>query len=259
MQVRRDRAEAKVRAIAERIEVLEGLLNRKRREEEERATAEAEEAARGIAGGHPSIDQLVERNTALSEELAHTLSLLDELAGQAEQAEALARRVETQFERDKDAIAVGGLTQELAHVLQRQGQSLPELRSLRRAIKARKEQVAAISVQRLRHQDEESALRDLDRYLADLLGESVAQETPGLREQLALLARIRQGLLEKAIATDEDALHKLGEIEAAQQRPLKAIKRYDAFLEEHLLWVRSKSLLDLLRQGGSPAQSWLAL
>jgi potassium efflux system protein len=200
MQARRDRIEANVQRMAEMIERLERLVNRKRREAAEQAAAEAESAVRGMEGGHPSVDQFIAQNSALSEELARTLSLLDELAGQAEQADALARRVEIQFERAKEAIAVGRLTQALAHVLQRQGQSLPDLRALRRTAEARKDEVAAIGVQRLRHLDEEAELSDLDRYLAGLLEEAVAKGTPGLREQLSVLARLRQGLLEKAMA-----------------------------------------------------------
>jgi len=257
LKAKRDRIEANVQRMAERVKVLEGLVNRKRREEAGQATEEAEAAVRSMRGGHPSIDQLVERNTALAEEVSRTLSRLDELAGQADHADTLARRVETQFERAKEAIAVGGLTQELAYILQRQAQSLPDLRALRSAAGARKNQLAAIGAQRLRHQDEEAVLSDLDRYLVGFLGETVEEETPELREQLVVLARIRQDLLQKAIVADEEVLSKLEELESAQQRLRKAIEGYGGFLDEHLLWVRSKSLFDILRQGGSPAQSWL--
>jgi hypothetical protein len=100
---------------------------------------------------------------------------------------------------------------------------LPDLRALRRTAEQRKDQVAAIGVPRLRHLDEEAELSDLDRYLAGLLGKAVTEETPGLREQLSVLAKIRQGLLEQAIAADEDALNELEELESAQQRLRKAI------------------------------------
>jgi potassium efflux system protein len=51
MQFKRNRAEANVRRMAQRIETLEGLVSRKRREEAEQAAVEAEETARRPAGG----------------------------------------------------------------------------------------------------------------------------------------------------------------------------------------------------------------
>ncbi len=69
--------------------------------------------------------------------------------------------------------------------------------------------------------------------------------TPLLRQQLRELAVDRRELLEKAVAADDDHLRRLGELETAQQRLLDAVEGYDAFLDEHLLWVRNTSLFQL--------------
>ncbi len=52
-------------------------------------------------------------------------------------------------------------------------------------------------------------------------------------------------MLQKAVAADDEHLRRLGELETAQQRLLDAVADYDAFLDEHLPWVRNTSLFQL--------------
>ena len=75
--------------------------------------AEAEATRREAQGKHPLVLRLAEQNAALSEELAQTAARLNALAEQAEQTDKLAGRIETQFKRARDTIAIGGLSQEL--------------------------------------------------------------------------------------------------------------------------------------------------
>jgi potassium efflux system protein len=63
----------------------------------------------------------------------------------------------------------------------------------------------------------------------------------------------RKALLEQAVESDDFFLRKLGELESAQQRLLAMIQRFDAFLDQHLLWVRSASRAELKELGALPA------
>ena len=240
------------------MKILDELVNRKRQEEAEQARAEAEATRREAQGKHPLVLGLAERNAALSEELAQAAARLNALAEQAEQTDKLARRIETQFKSARDTVAIGGLSQELGRILQQQRRSLPDLRDYRRAARERKDKAVEIGVRRLRHLEEENRLRDLDAYLAELMAGTdtgaAVEQTPLVQGQLRELAVDRKGLLEKAIAADDLYLRKLGELESAQQRLLDAIEDYDAFLDEHLLWVRNTSLFQLDQLGAMSVQ-----
>ena len=253
LQAKRDKAAASVEWVGARVKMLDELVNRKRQEEAEQARAEAEATRREAQGKHPLVLGLAERNAALSEELAQAAARLNALAEQTEQTDKLARRIETQFKSARDTVAIGGLSQELGRILQQQRRSLPDLRDYRRAARERKDKAVEIGVRRLRHLEEENRLRDLDAYLAELMAGTdtgaAVEQTPLVQGQLRELAVDRQGLLEKAVAADDLYLRRLGELESAQQRLLDAVEDYDAFLDEHLLWVRNTSLFQLDQLG----------
>ena len=145
-------------------------------------------------------------------------------------------------------------------MLQQQRQSLPDLGDYRRAAREREDKAAKIGVRRLRHREEEQPLRDLDAYVAGL---SWATRRPSRDAAAARTAprarRDRKGLLDKAIEADDVYLRKLGELESVQRRLLDAIEDYDAFLDEHLLWVRSTSLFQLEQLSALSDQMWRVL
>ncbi len=245
LKAKRDKAAASVEWVGNRAKILEELVNRRRQAEAEQARAEAKASRREAQGKHPLVVRLAEQNAVLSEELAQMASRMNALAEQEEQADKLARQIETQFKSAKDTIAIGGLSQELGQMLQRQRQSLPDLRAYHGVAHEREDKAAKIGVRRLRHWEEENRLRELDDYVADVVAEAAVELTPVLQKQLRDLTSDRKGLLQKAIEADDVYLRELGELESAQRRLLSAIEDYDAFLDEHLLWVRSTWLFQL--------------
>ena len=261
LKAKRDKASASVQWVGKRVKVLEQIVSEKRREQAEQAKADAEETRREAEGKHPLVVQLAEQNAALSEEQAQIASRLDALGEQTESADKLARQIESDFKSARDTMEIGGLNEELGLMLRKQRQSLPDLRDYRRAARAREEEAAEIGVRRLHHREEEKRLRDPNTYAIELIAGAAAEDTPSLREEIQKFAGDRRDLLTKTIAIDDLYLRKLGELEAAQHRLLEAIEKYDAFLDEQLLWVRSASLLEMGDAGppSEPLQRFLSL
>jgi len=135
----------------------------------------------------------------------------------------------------------------------------PDLSSFRREAEEREAIAASIGVRRLNHRQEQRRLRDLDAFLASLATAEAVEIPPQLGNELKDLARERQALLEKAIDSDDLYLHKLGELESAQQRLYDQVKSFDEFMNVHLLWVRSGSPAELAGMGASPEQVWRIL
>ena len=256
LQVKRDKAAASVQWVGRRVKVLEGLANRKRQVEAEQARAEAVATRREAEGKHPLVVGLAEGNAALSEELARMASGLGMLAGEAGKADKLARKIEANFKRANDAIEIGGLSHELGQMLQRQRQSLPDLRANRRAAEESEDKAAKVGVRRLRHQEEEQQLSEIDAFVSGILVEAAVEETPLLRRQLLDLAEDRKGLLKKAIKADDIYLRNLGELKSVQRRLLEAVEDYDGFLDENMLWVRSTALFQVDQLSTLVEQMW---
>jgi potassium efflux system protein len=95
--------------------------------------------------------------------------------------------------------------------------------------------------------------------VAGILSEAEPEATPETRERLLALAADRKALLAKAVESDDIYLRRLGELESAQQRLLAMIERFDAFLDVHLLWVRSASRAELQELGALPSDVWRIL
>nr|ESQ16688.1 MAG: hypothetical protein N838_25670 [Thiohalocapsa sp. PB-PSB1] len=188
-------------------------------------------------------------------------SELGELAERTETADRLARQLDADFKIAQETVAIGvhGLSEEMGHMLREQRQSMPDVRAFQRQAEERDEKAGAVGARRLLHRREHKRLRDPDAYVAEMLSEAAAEETPAMRKRLLDLATERKALLEKAVESDEFYLRKLAELESAQKKLLDAIERFDAFLDEHLLWVRSASRTQLQELGALPEQVWRIL
>jgi potassium efflux system protein len=258
LEAQRDEAGADAERIDRRIALLEDLVTTKRQEDAQRAMEAAEAKRLEAEGRHPSVVRLAEQNAALSNEIAETVSQLDELGEQIQATDRLARQLEGDFKSTEEIIAIGGsnLSEQLGNLLLQQRQSLPDRRSFELEAREREDKAARIGVTRVLHRREQQRLVDVDAYVASLLGDAIAEETPRMRARLLDLAAERRALLEKAIESDDVLLRKLGELEAAQTELLATITDFDELLEVHLLWVRSASRTELEELGALPEQVW---
>ena len=261
LKARRDKAAASVVWVGKRVKMLEELANQSRQAEAETAKTTAAATRREAEGKHPLIVQLAEQNAGLTEEIAERASELAELTVQTDDADRLARRLDADFKSANESISIGiyGLNEELGYVLQQQRESLPDLRSFRRQAWERDEKAGKAAARRLIHQRELTQLGDPANYVAGIVSEARPEETPEMRERLLALATERKALLAKAVESDDVYLRKLGELESAQRRLLELIERFDAFLDVHLLWVRSASPSQLQEVGALPADLWRML
>ena len=255
----RDKARADEEWTGRRVKALEELVNRKRQAEADQTLAQAEAIREAAAGKHPLVVRLAERNAALSEEIAGTISVLSGLTERAESADKQARRIEADFRSARETIDIGGLSQELGQMLLQQRFSLPDPTSFRREAGEREDTAARIGVRRLSHRQEQRRLRDLDAYVASLASAEERELPPPLRDELGALALDRQALLDRAIDADDLYLRKLGELELAQERLYGNVQAFDDLMSVHLLWVRSSSPADLAGLGASPEQIWRIL
>jgi len=259
LKIEQDKALAGKEWSAKRVKQLDDLVNQKRQAEAEQKLAQAEAIREGAEGKHPIIVRQAERNAALSEEIAGTMSVLGHLSERTQQAGERARRIEDDFKSARETISIGGLSRELGQMLLQQRFLLPDLNTFRREANERENTAARIGVRRLSYRQQQRQLRDLDAYVASLATTDTPDLLALLDHELRALARERQTLLQKAIATDDIYLRKLGELESAQQRLFDQVKGFDEFMAVHLLWVRSSSPADLAGLGASPEEVWRIL
>ena len=204
------------------------------------AAEETREAQRQAAGKHSLVQDFAQQNAALSEELTKLTAGLNRFSGVQEQIEEQTLRIGEDFRNARQRLQVAGLTQALGQVLIDQRKQLPELRDYRKAAAEREDLLTQATLRQIRYAEEQRGLRDVDAYVESLFPDTISdEEQVAIITELRELAEQRAALLDQAAHTNEAYLRMLGEIDYASSKLMRVAEEYDAFLSEHLLWVRS--------------------
>jgi potassium efflux system protein len=239
LKAKRDQASAQLKALQRAQRALVKALNQRRRTEAEKARAAAEEAKRQAEGKSPVVQDLAQRNAALTEEISALTAHLGELADQRENIEQQTKRIADEFRSARQRLEIAGLSQALGQVLIDQRNQLPEVRTFRKAAAKREEEIAEATLRQIRLSEERRQLSDAGAYVDGLMSGVPQDERAAVREQLRKLVETRQALIDQALTTDEAYLSALSGLDYASSQLVDTFQAYDAFLSERLLWVRS--------------------
>jgi potassium efflux system protein len=218
---------------------LEDQVNDRRRAEAEQAKDEAKAAERDVAGKHPALRHLAERNAGLGDGLEKVAGSLETLTNEQQATERLAKRIDDDFRNAKKKLEVGGLSEALGRVLIQQKRTLPNARDYARKEAALEDTIGSAGLRQIQYAEERRDLRNPDLYVEALLATVPESERAGIRAELQTLATSRRDLLDKAVSTQESYLRGLAELVFLYRQLQGSITAYDQFLTERLLWVRS--------------------
>ncbi len=254
LEAQRDLTEFSVRSLQSTVAALEDSANTARQRQADLAKDEAQAAKREAAGKHPLVQQLADRNASLSETLNPLAAKLEGLSALDTKAVKQAAEIEQGLADAQRKIQIAGINQALGQILMDESRSLPDTSVLRRRAAEREREIAEISLARLQLREEQRSLRNTDDYVADLVQAVPETVAISIRSELGRLAMQRQGLIAQAIDTEDAYLRALGELDFAEGRVLDVATRYEAFLAEHLLWVRTLPPAGLTSMRAIPGQ-----
>ena len=250
LEAKRDKEEADVGAIGERIRILDDLLDRKRRQAAEQATTQAEETQRELEGMHPALVALSAENAALSRDVNTITQQLQaqDLARQG--LEQIVEQLEADYRDARETLESGEVNDDLGRILLQQFDALPDLRSFVENDAPRKTEIADLTVRRLKHRAEARRIADAEATAERLALEpqadgSARPKTDAQKAKLLELVQQRQTLLDKALETYQLYLGKLRELDRAEQALLATAAEYDAYLDEQLPWLRNAKPIQL--------------
>jgi len=237
LEAKRDEEAANLDRLSKRVEALKALVDARRATAAVQAQTLAEQLRRETAGLDPLLQRLAAQNVELAEALSGITARLDALDQEQAQAERLAERIQAHHKQEQAAAEMEEPSTDLGPLLLEHRELLPDFKVYERKARALKEQVAAINVSRLRHQDEASGLSDLEHAVDELAAKLAADPTPSLRAKLRDLLQQRQGLLAQQLETEAHYQTRLRKLQAAEGGMLQAARGYDAFLKQHLFWL----------------------
>ena len=237
---------------------LEELQNQRRRAEAEAAQRESERARLEAADKHVLVQQAAQDNAEITASMGEIARKLGNLDAEMAKHEDDRKRIEQDFKASEQRVEAAGLSKALGQVLIERRDQLPDIRQYRRAIEGREDEIAEATLRQIRYREEQRSLRDLERYLDDLTAGDPRAQTEEVRKQLAETLEQRVRLLDQALSVEDDYIRQLGELNYAADRMIQITKRYDDFLAERLLWVRSSLPVGLDTLATlPPAAAWL--
>ncbi len=240
--------------IGQRIQLLENLLNDKRRDQVEAARA-AVASAQGETRDKPAlVQEFAAQNADYSDQLQRLTTRLEKTIANAQKISEQAKHIEEDYRSTRQKLDVAGLSHALGQILLEQRRLLPDGRKIRRDARLREAEISETAFQQIQLNEQLRKLQDPDAYANALSAGLDPASARALHPDLVELSKTRRDLLQKIIATGDSYLRALGELDYAQTRLLDVVTQYDNFLAERLLWVRSAPAPDLAMLINTPAQ-----
>ncbi len=258
LAAKRDEASANKDRIKRRAEALKLRINAQRDAEAKQAKTAAEHMVQAAAGLDPALVRLAEQNAALTQALANIAEQSDRLDAEQQQVERLGARTAANFQRAQTAKAVGVPAEGLGQLLLEHRAALPDAGVHARRAGALEQQIAAVTLSRLRHLEDVERLTDPTMTGPDLTAGAAAGDSTSTRMRHNLLEQ-RLSLINKQLEGEDRLLERLRKLQAAEAEMLGAVRAYDAFLTEQLFWLPTGAQTDVTDLAKLPGEVRLLL
>ncbi|WP_415407966.1 mechanosensitive ion channel domain-containing protein [Sulfurovum sp. CS9] len=245
LNAKQDVTESNVKYITTRVRLIEDLLSKRRLAEVEQVQQQVKTTKEESRDKHSLVRKLAEQNVALGKELKTSTLDLERASAEDDQRRASAKRIGEELSSIKQKLEIAGMSQALGGILIQQHRLLPKLPAMRSETSQLKQLIASSGLRQVQYTEEHRRLRDIEAYLTDFMQDMPQKEVDRIYTELKELALRRQGLLNKAIATEASYLSALGELDLAQRQLINVVEAYDNFLGKHLLWIRSTEPVSL--------------
>ncbi len=244
-KVQLEQAEAEAAHASKRVAFFEDLVNQRRKMEVEQVSAVEEKKEQDIAEKYPALKDVAAENARLGNELKETTQALEMASKRDNELRDRAQRMEVDYRSTQQKVQIAGLKEALGQVLLEHRKNLPDPRKYKKQEARLRKHVTETGLRQIRYKDMRRQLKTLEADPALVLKNVSAKELAELKVPLKELLQRRGELLDKLISTDEAYLRALSEQEVMLRRVQEALRTYDEFLAEHLLWVRNTTVISL--------------
>ncbi|NKC15925.1 MAG: mechanosensitive ion channel [Gammaproteobacteria bacterium] len=260
----RDRAVQQLRRRESAVKLLEDFLSERRNSQAARARADAEQARAEAIDKHPAIRELAEQTAAFSSDLQKMVQALDETRQRRQHVAGELKRLSDSFTSVRRKLDVAGLSPAMNALLLDERRRLPDRRFYQAQAKERLRELSAAGLGRLRAEEHQRRLIDLDDAVEAWIGERLERSlSPATRypigHQVRFLMVDQQALVNELVEAYSSYTQLLGDLDFDQQRLVEETDRYQAFLDKQLLWIPSAPVLGATALGqAAVAASWFS-
>ncbi|MEW6356561.1 MAG: mechanosensitive ion channel domain-containing protein [Planctomycetota bacterium] len=263
---RRDLATRKLAETEKRVKIWQDVVNARRAKEAERLAREAAEARKAAQTEHPLIRQLARDNEQLAALRTGSAGLpakIEKATSDVAEMNTILKALQEGRKIVQEKVKAAGLTKAMSALLRKEREHLPDPRKYRRTFQTREQEISAIQVQMLEHEDVREDLADLSDEIEEITAQLDPATSENERKQIEQSAREflqkRSSLLETLIKEEDLYFTKLIDLNTAARQIIDETDAYIAYVDEQILWFRSTSVLDLTEARTTwAALRWLA-
>ena len=239
LEAQEEYADLEVERITARSRLLEDAIAGRRGAEAEQALQDAVAANQELVSEYEVVRNLATENVELGDRLTQRSLEISEASDERDRATALVARLGDELSSTGNKLAIAGLNQALGQLLIDQKRALPNLNTLKAQTAERNRIVADVGLEQIEIGEQRRALRNIDSYVDELIGDLPVDEAEVVREELRPLVASQSELVEKSAVASSSYLRVLGELDMAQRQLNDAVREYTKFLDSTLLWVRN--------------------
>ena len=242
LQARLDDAAMHLNHVQARIGAIQTLLSERRRDDTEKILAKLDLKSLGEAAAHPLVEQILRESEELADELQKLSGTIQELTKSNEAATLELEETRQRYQSAQERVQIAGIGQALGQYMAQERRQLPPLSDYRRESQLREVQIADGSMRNIHFRDRLRDIRDVDRHVETQLEPIPDELAQVLRPALLQLAESQSGLLQQAISLNSNYVRQLADSEHTHGQLYDVISEYRDFLQEHLMWVRSRDV-----------------
>lgn len=242
---RRDRAVRQLARAEEGVAFWQNQVKERQRLDAERQAALARQAAQAAVADPPALRDLAEENDRLARLRTGPdglLAVLDCEAANLDRVSKTLATVKAQRESAQEKVRAVGVTTALSLLLRRQRAELPDPRTHRRAIRARRGQLADVQLKLIEIDDQAEALADLDACVADVMAQ-VGPVDDAAQQRIETAARDllkkKRDLIDQLRRDYDQEFTTLVDLDGQERALAAEVGRYRRFIDEQVLWFRS--------------------
>ncbi len=269
LPARRDLAARRVTQAEQLADAWRAIIGQRRKIDAEATAREAERLRRETARQHPALQAFAQETARLAAQRTEAGSIPSRIARSSEmasQARAQFDSLRQRYFAVRQRLEASGLNRATGLLLRREFESLPDIDSLSRRLRATQRELEEIEYILFERQESRVGSDDINNVAQQLLAQIGPVEN-ATADELAVtrdLAAARRDILAE-LENDADRYQDvLVDLSVVGKRLLEAATAYESFIQERILWVRSitkdrPSLIDDLTEAGNivtDRQAW---
>lgn len=241
-ELRIEEAQKQLELTKKQWNALQAAAAEARQREAQEAIAQAQRARWEAARTHPFLKAIAEENELLARRRASDKGVPARLAAvtaELERVKQLREGMQSRFDSLRKRLELLERSDVVGQLMRKERDELPSPSALSRQLKQYVAEIAQIQAELMDWRGKRAELTSLERRIKEQLSRDSRFTSEDTSQIVSMIMNQRRSLLDALVADLDDLFSRLTELSTAYTLLIKETMEYAAFLDEHILWVRS--------------------